>query len=124
MATLYGTLGGNTGAGFSVWKATSVTNTAVTISTSSITLYSITVTGGGAASYIKFFDSESVVVGTTKPVHIISGAHASSVTMTWHIPSGITFSNGLSFVATSQAADSASAAPSSAVTSMYLVTSA
>ena len=81
---------------------------------SSGTLYSVEVIGiGGADVYLKIYDSISTTTGTTVPYLILFCRQ--NTRYTCHIPSGLTFSSGISFACTTEAGVAGTSSPGSSV---------
>ena len=77
-----------------------VANTAVTVKASSAVLFEIELdnTAVAAATYLKFWNTGTVTVGTTVPDWVVMVP--ASVSRTVVIPSGLTFGTALSYAAT------------------------
>ena len=101
-----------------VWKDTAVTNTKVqpASATSDVTHMEFDNSANAAATYYKFWAlaTGSVSLGVTEPYFIIKIAAGTKQYMT--VPTTITFTSNLTYIATSvQANDATQSAPANAV---------
>ena len=81
------------------------------------TLYAVEIdndANGSQINYIKFYDAFSATVGTDDP-YIILQVDADEKNITYHIPQGLTFTNGICLAATQEAGTAGSSSPTASV---------
>ena len=97
-------------------KDTDADNTADTLSSSSVTVYSVEINNtanASASSYIKFFNAASPTVGTDEPHMILKAQKAATVT--YHFDQGIAFDTALSIAGLTTAGKAGTTGPVSNV---------
>tara|TARA_R110000765_G_scaffold160447_2_gene264713 strand:- start:79 stop:450 length:372 start_codon:yes stop_codon:yes gene_type:complete len=102
ITTLTGVLGGK------VLSDTAVTNSVVANPTSgAVTVYHVEFdnTANSSVTYLKIYEATSVTLGTTQPSLIVKAAAATKEYVA--IPTGLQFTTGASYIATTTASNSA-----------------
>ena len=99
-----------------VYNDTAATNSVVAAASGATTIYHVEFdnTANSAVTYLKFYESGSVTLGTTQPSFIIKAAASTKEYMAF--PTGLSHASALQYIATTTASNSAGspAAPSSA----------
>ena len=111
--TLAAALGGK------VYSDTAASNSVVAAASGATTIYHVEFdnTSNSAATYLKFYESGSVTLGTTQPSFIIKAAAATKEYMSF--PTGLSHASALQYIATTTASN-ASASPSAPSTACGL----
>lgn len=101
--------------GASLVVDSAVSNAAVVAKASAAVLYEVEIdnTANAAASYLKFWNTGSVTVGTTVPDWVCMVP--ASVSRTFVVPQGIAFGTALSYAATTAGGTAGSTGTSSAL---------
>ena len=106
---------------YKVTTDTSITNAMVVDATGgSGILYGFELVAGAGNLFLRFYDSASAVAGTTVPKMAFIVPSGTSFSL--NIPEGVSFTDGISYNATSTDADPASAGGYGATSTMYLYT--
>ena len=100
---------------------TAVTNTMVTdVTGSSGGLYALEVVTGGGAVFLRFYDADAPVAGTTVP--LMTFMVPASSTFSTVIPEGIGFANSISYCATKHDSNPSENTAPDATCTIYLTT--
>ena len=99
-----------------VYNDTGATNSVVAAASGATTIYHVEFdnTSNSAATYLKFYESGSVTLGTTQPSFIIKAAAATKEYMSF--PTGLPHATALQYIVTTTASNATGSpsAPSSA----------